>query len=178
MHWAMHCGGCKASWDLVWKHTVGQGELNLAKPHLRCSLSKGFGVKTTHGKLRVVSERTGWFIAKCLEFELMFMHLWKIKDWGPGGDWKAKLYDSRDISHETWVQRSLRNTLDSHKVAPGLTWKHKVRHCIRSTSPFFSSVWKPIAFIEYLSPLWCPTHISSSTCNSQCTATSPVTLQV
>lgn len=53
MHWVLHCGGYKENWGLVWKHTVGQGELNLAKSHLRHSLSKGFGVKTTHGKLRV-----------------------------------------------------------------------------------------------------------------------------
>lgn len=134
MHWVLHCGGYKENWGLVWKHTVGQGELNLAKSHLRHSLSKGFGVKTTHGKLRVVLGSTGWFIAKYLEFELMFMHLWKIKDWGPGGDWKAKLY------HETWVQRSLHNTLDNHKVAPWPTWKYKERHCIWNKSPFFTSL--------------------------------------
>lgn len=45
----------------LFEHTVRQGELNLVRSHRRCSLSKGFGVKTAHGQLVVILER---FISK------------------------------------------------------------------------------------------------------------------
>lgn len=78
----------------------------------------------------------------------MFTHLGKMRDYCPGGDWEAKLYDGRDISSETWVQRSLCNTPDSHKAAPELAWKDEEQYCIQPKSPFFTSLLPESTFLS------------------------------